>query len=88
MILNSSKASDKTVPNFTVGRKHIGVMNGVGGLPFGKTLPDQVLTEWTPAKGQKPRVGHLQDLAGQRQMVHLHESLLIHTGGRVTNWRK
>ena len=84
MILNSSKASEKTAPNFTVGRKYIGIMIVVGGLLFGKVLLDQVLTEWTPAKGQKPLVGHLQDLAVQWQSVHLHESLLMYTGGRVT----
>lgn len=58
MIPNSSKASDETAPNFTVGRKCIGIMDVVGGLLFGKVLLDQVLTEWTPAKGQKPLVGH------------------------------
>lgn len=84
MIPNSSKASDETAPNFTVGRKCIGIMDVVGGLLFGKVLLDQVLTEWTPTKGQKPLVGHLQDFAVQGQMVHLHESLLIYTGGRVT----
>lgn len=31
VILNSSKAFDKIVPNFTVGRKHIGIMKTVGG---------------------------------------------------------
>lgn len=88
MILNSSKASDKTAPNFTAGRKYIGIMNVVGGLLFGKVLLGQVLTECTPAKGKKPLVGYLQDLAVQWQMVHLHESLLICTGGRVTEQEK
>lgn len=31
VILNSSKAFDKIVPNFTGGRKHIDVMKMVGG---------------------------------------------------------
>ena len=87
VILNSSKAFDKIVPNFTVGRKHVGIMKTVD-LLFSEGLLDQVLMERTSTKGQKPLVVNLKDFAGQWQMVHLHELLLIYTGGELPNRRK